>query len=67
MKYFNNPKTLEELKKQYKKLVMENHPDKGGDLEKMKAINVEVAALIAFFIGYDEAPFKCEQVSRNSN
>lgn len=41
MKYFNNPKTLEELKKQYKKLAMENHPDKGGDLEKMKVINNE--------------------------
>lgn len=41
MKYFNNPETLEELKKQYKKLAMENHPDKGGDSETMKAINAE--------------------------
>ena len=41
MKYFNNPETLEELKKQYKKLAMENHPDRGGNTEKMKAINGE--------------------------
>ena len=41
MKYFNNPKTLEELKKQYRALVMEHHPDGGGSEEAMKAINNE--------------------------
>ena len=40
--YFKpTPKTLEELKKQYRKLVFTHHPDKGGDAEKMKAINNE--------------------------
>lgn len=27
MKYFNNCKTLEELRKEYKRLVKQNHPD----------------------------------------
>ena len=40
-KYFNSPHTLEELKKQYRELAMEHHPDKGGSTEIMKAINNE--------------------------
>lgn len=39
--YFKNCETLNDLKAQYKKLVMENHPDLGGDLETMKQINIE--------------------------
>lgn len=41
MKYFTNCKTLDELKKSYRKLAMEHHPDRGGDTETMKAINNE--------------------------
>ena len=41
MKYFNNITTLEELRKEYRKLVKENHPDNGGSEEAIKAINVE--------------------------
>lgn len=41
MKHFNNPETLEELKKQYHKLSMKHHPDLGGDEETMKEINAE--------------------------
>lgn len=41
MKYFNNCKSIEELKKEYKKLAFANHPDRGGDVEIMKAINSE--------------------------
>ena len=41
MKHFNNPQTLEQLKKQYRALAMANHPDKGGDSELMKIINAE--------------------------
>lgn len=37
--YFKNCKTLEDLKKNYKRLAMDNHPDRGGDLETMKEIN----------------------------
>ena len=41
-KYFNPiPKTLEELKAQYRQLAMKHHPDRGGTDEAMKAINNE--------------------------
>lgn len=41
MTYFINIKTLDELKAEYRRLAMRHHPDKGGDLETMKAINAE--------------------------
>ena len=41
MAYFNNVGTLDELKREYRKVALINHPDKGGDLETMKAINAE--------------------------
>ena len=45
MKYFKNIKTLEELRKEYKRLVKENHPDNGGSVEAIKTINVEYEQL----------------------
>jgi len=47
MKWFTNPQTLEDLKKQYKKLAMKNHPDVGGTDEAMKEINAEYDLLFA--------------------
>jgi curved DNA-binding protein CbpA len=41
MTYFINIKTLDELKAEYRRLAMKHHPDKGGNLETMKAINAE--------------------------
>lgn len=41
MKSFTNCKTLEELRKEYKRLVKENHPDNGGSEDAIKVINVE--------------------------
>ena len=41
MKYFNNIYTLNELKKEYRRLAMLYHPDRGGDNETMKEINAE--------------------------
>lgn len=39
-KYFETCKTIEEVKREYKKLAMEFHPDRPtGDLEEMKTIN----------------------------
>jgi len=39
--FFSSCKTLETLKTEYRKLAMQHHPDRGGDLETMKAVNVE--------------------------
>ena len=41
MKYFQDCKTIEEVKATYKKLAKEHHPDCGGDTETMQAINNE--------------------------
>ena len=40
MKYFTNCKTLDDLKREYRKLAFAN-PVRGGDLETMKDINNE--------------------------
>lgn len=45
MKYFASCRTLDELKKEYRRLAMLNHPDRGGDEETMKAINNEYDAV----------------------
>ncbi len=44
MKYFTNCKTLDELKKEYRRLAMIHHPDVGGDTATMQAINAEFDA-----------------------
>ena len=41
MRYFSNPQTLEDLKKQYRELALRHHPDVGGSDEIMKAVNSE--------------------------
>ena len=49
--YFTNPKTLEELKKQYRELARKHHPDNGGDTEAMKAVNNEYSRLFPLLKG----------------
>ena len=44
MKYFQNCKTLDELKAEYRRLIKIHHPDRGGDTATMQAINNEYAA-----------------------
>ena len=43
MKFFSDCKTIDEVKSLYKKLALENHPDRGGDTATMQAINTEYA------------------------
>lgn len=57
-KYFNNVKTLSELKKLYKQLARENHPDFGGNIEVMQAINAEYDKMIEYFAKHGD---KAEQ------
>ena len=40
-KYFNNVNTLEDLRKQYKELLKQYHPDNGGDVAVMQEVNTE--------------------------
>lgn len=43
MLYFKDCTTIEEVKKLYKKLAKENHPDAGGNTSTMQIINTEYA------------------------
>ncbi|PWG80790.1 molecular chaperone DnaJ [Pararcticibacter amylolyticus] len=43
MKWFNECKTLDEVKSAYKKLAKQHHPDLGGDTLTMQEINKEYA------------------------
>lgn len=54
-KYFKSVKSYDDLKNQYKKLLKENHPDNGGDLEVMKEINVQYDALFQIWKNKKEA------------
>ena len=45
MTYFANITDLDALRREYRRLSMIHHPDKGGDPEVMKAINNEYEAL----------------------
>ena len=45
MKYFTNCRTLDELKKEFRRLCMIHHPDRGGDTATMAVINAEYEAL----------------------
>jgi curved DNA-binding protein CbpA len=41
--------TSDQIKKLYRKLAKENHPDTGGDTEKMKEINVAYQVFVDYF------------------
>ena len=49
MKYFNNIKTAEEIKKQFRVYCVSMHPDKGGDPEEFKAMMAEYNGIIKNF------------------
>ena len=48
-KFFGNVKSLQELKKLYKELARKYHPDFGGNVETMQAINAEYDSMISWF------------------
>ena len=50
MKFFNNCTSLDEAKKLYRQLAIENHPDRGGNEETMKEINKYYQLFIVFFM-----------------
>ena len=54
-KYFKTVKSYEDLKNQYKALLKENHPDNGGELEKMQEINAEYDVMFAIWKNRKEA------------
>ena len=43
MRYFDHLSTVEDIKPHYKKLAMENHPDRGGNTATMQEINAQYA------------------------
>lgn len=49
MKFFENIKSLSELKHVYKDLARRYHPDLGGDLETMQRINAEYDRMLEYF------------------
>lgn len=49
MAYFQNIRSLSELKKQYRTLALINHPDKGGDTGIMQQINAEFERLYSIW------------------
>lgn len=51
MNYFNECSNLEEAKKLYRKLAMENHPDHGGNEDTFKDINNQFEAFCLAHMG----------------
>ena len=45
MTYFQNIRSLADLKKKYRRLALEHHPDKGGDTAIMQQVNTEFEKL----------------------
>ena len=45
MTYFQNIHSLADLKKEYRRLALQHHPDKGGDTAIMQRVNTEFERL----------------------
>ena len=66
-KYFENIRTLEELRKQYKELLKLHHPDNGGSLETMQEINAEYDKLFKILKNQHENRYSSYNDSEGSN
>ena len=64
MKYFKNVNSLEDLKKQFKKLAFKHHPDRGGNAEIMKAVNNEYDMLFPIWKNRDN--IKTEETAEST-
>lgn len=49
--YFQGCATVEDVKKRYRELAMQNHPDKGGDTATMQEINAQYLSTLEFLDG----------------
>ena len=65
--YFKNVNTLEELRKQYKELLKQHHPDNGGDVAIMQEINAEYDRLFKILKNQHESNKSEEKESSYSN
>ncbi len=65
--YFKNVNTLEELRKQYKELLKQHHPDNGGEVAIMQEINAEYDRLFKILKNQHESNKSEEKESSYSN
>lgn len=67
LQFFGSCKTLDEVKKLYRELCKTHHPDKGGDLATMQAVNNEYAKAVRIIAaGQDLKPEEFEAEIRNA-
>jgi len=70
MKYFDNPQTLEDLKKQYRELAFKHHPDRGGYSEhsvRESERDVHSATMQEVKNEYDNLFAKLKDIHRNKD
>ena len=56
MAYFHNIHSLADLKKEYRRLALQHHPDKGGDTAIMQQVNTEFERLFEVWMSLPHQP-----------
>lgn len=62
MKYFQSVTTLEELKKEYRKLALKFHPDRGGNEQEFISLKKEYDKIFAKLNKTDEVNDTCRNI-----